>query len=425
VRSRRIAAFLVAFGGASVAWYGCNVYGPDLLTTAPDGAGDGGPLDGESDAAPEDPCTTTGVKPPPPAGPDDGPGALNVDVVLAMRPSPPDAGPPPALSMLGYNLDRTCTCPGPETCKPVAGGARACDLDGGRDNAGGDVFENITQVSRGGTFSLQNLFEAPLYDGTFNILIHITEYNGQPNDSRVKFAMYLSPGTRLVDGADGGVDGGRDSGADAALDGGGPDSGAPSPTHVKPRFAGDDEWQVDEGSIIGRTDVFVPRYSTANAYVVDNVFYAQADFPFGLVPGVGLPTVVIQLRGSIVSGTLRRDANGVFTVDDGTIAGRLSGHDFLDLAKNLPDPSIDTPPRPLLCQKPQSYEFIRTFVCSKADILDRSGGSATDPCNALSFALPFRAISAKLGKASPGLQTDAGSPCDSFDSGIVTECPTK
>ncbi len=82
---------------------------------------------------------------------------------------------------IGFDLDETCTCPGPDSCVASDAGTR-CDLAGGVDNA----FSNFVQSFSSATniFNASDI-DATLASGHSGLLVRVKGYNGQANDTQV------------------------------------------------------------------------------------------------------------------------------------------------------------------------------------------------------------------------------------------------
>src|SRR5207302_420228 len=113
----------------------CAIYGPSLLVAVEAGADGPSPVD----AGP--PCDSA-----------DWPGRPSKDdpstydggefvIALEQIKFDPDAG---GGTVLGWNLDRACTCPGKPSCNPSADAKVQCDDPNGRDNSGGLLLASFS-----------------------------------------------------------------------------------------------------------------------------------------------------------------------------------------------------------------------------------------------------------------------------------------
>jgi len=152
----------------------------------------------------------------------------------------------------GFDLDRTCTCPGPETCVPSATAKPHCDGEGGTDNSGGALVANFAQLSPQFDPSGAN---NTLQEGRGGLVIRVSGYNGTNNDTSVIVDIFISNGTVPLDDA----------------------GNNPLPLHD-----GTDQWGVDPGSLVGTPPPYVAAHEDSAAYVTGGVLVGTVDFPLGL-----------------------------------------------------------------------------------------------------------------------------------------------
>ncbi len=290
---------------------------------------------------------------------------------------------------LGYNLDATCTCPGPESCVGAVG-KQHCDDSSGRDTSlNAAVFDVLTAIPG---FSESSLNDA-IAKGQWSVLIEISDWNGLPDDAQVTAALKLSPGIH--------------------------DKTKP------PTWEGADTWDVDTASVDAITGaplvVDHAAYVTGGTFVSTRADGARLDL---LINGenfsVKFQQTVITARILSLGGAsgdagadadADADATSGPTLDaagdggsgaapyqlvDGMIAGRWATADALQAIGGLPDP-IST--GKLLCDPTSALGSTAvSLICDNADLpvdssLDRTGA----PCTAISFAVRFTAVSAREG----------------------------
>jgi hypothetical protein len=347
--------------GGAVAWglvsHGCAIYTDSLLDPTPRPPVDGAVLE---DAAPVDPCTTLGI---PERPTNEGSAAEETPFVLAVRRVfiAPDTTRD-ADARLGINLDRTCTCPGPETCVLRRGAPQHCDEGTGADNALPGVFGQVAGF-RGGA-PLVDGANRDIAEGEFGILVQVGAYNGAPDDSRVTVSVFLSSGILAPDG---GVQ--------------------------PPKDDGTDEWSLDPQSLLGETGPpFVAKAVDENAYVSGGTLVARIDVPilFGGSPSGDAPLFPIETTGGYLVAKLERDG-ALRAVRGGQIAGRWPTRNLIRTLGKL-----DVAGAPL-CNTPL-YNELKTRVCRAADLTaDPEADPTTTPCNAVSIALGFDAREARIG----------------------------
>ncbi|MFO0678479.1 MAG: hypothetical protein U0169_18220 [Polyangiaceae bacterium] len=392
MRTWRQLAALAATGSVVLGtWYGCAIYSPGLLEDVDDGGpSDATPANGDAEpdgGPPVDPCTVNGTLPRPSVN--DAPGSVDQELIFAMRPlnvdwdgNRLDASTQLPSTNFGFNLDLTCTCPGPESCKSIVAGRQHCD-DGanGNDNAAYTLLSSFS----GSTVSLADALTRPFGEGQFNMLIRLTRYNGSDEDQQVVVHVVLSPGTTET------ADGGR----------------------TVPKFDGNDEWLIDPTSIAGTGANFTFALGDQSAYVTRGTLFASLDFkilriPFELNVGNGdTARAYVDLTGTILSAKLTKLPNKTFRIENGILGGRWSTRALLQSIGEIR--GLDSKNKDKrLCQIPLLYAGLKSEICGAADISATSTTAPSEPCSALSFAYPFTASPAKFGKVAPPVTSDAG-----------------
>ncbi len=390
-----------AFCATAAVLVRCSIYDASLLLPAPQEAGADSSTP-TSDAGADgaiDPCAHARVPAPPAA--DDGSG--NVDLLLAasfirVLPRGTIALPHP-VEPSGLDLDNTCTCPGPETCKALTGMAH-CDADGGADDSTGAVFLGFAALAP--DFNDDHL-NTTLRAGNSTVLFRVKSYNGGLNDKQVTFIVYTSRGLSRPDPGDAGSD------------------GAPPP----PKYDGTDVWTIDPSSLLGgvtvdggpscegNDNVCVPLFADTQAYVKDGVLVSHVDFPITI--GSGGNELVLTISAATLYAKLIPDG-ATFRIDDGQIGGRFNAGGLLTALGVSADPIGKAS---ALCNDQALYQNIKARVCGAADImthpLDDSTGKA---CDALSIAVSFSASAGHLGPVFT--KPPNSDPCDA---GWKDDCP--
>ena len=378
-RARTLASAVGVAGavlGAS-SYQACSIYNASLL-----GSAEGAPADGDLDGG----ACVGAVPPSRPQNAEGGGGSLSV--VAAFRTIDIgvsggfDAGVPP----FGYNLDKDCTCPGPPSCVNHYKGAPAetCDDEAGRDNTDIQLFRLLGGPASTGTSQI----DQGLTSGQYSLLLVISNYNGQSDDSFVTVDFYVSNGLSRT--ADGGI-----------------------PT---PQFNGNDLWTIDPGSVSGGQPVFTDD----QAYVSGGTLVShmsQLPIAFGARSFLGGATM--QLLDAVIVGQLAGynvDGGPLvgFALVGGTIAGRWPTTRILSTLATIPEDGG------FLCGNDSfTYNVIKSVVCLNADISkDTSGDNNAPlaPCDAISVGMQFTAVPAQLGEvfavppAPSGCEDDAGNP---------------
>ncbi len=341
------------------------------------------------------PCLSV-VPPGPPAGPIPSTSTAVNDFTVAvhtndMGDSPGDAGTP-AYVRMGYNLDGVCTTSAASrSCESAPSMAidslKATDGPGGRDNMFGELIDS---VSTDGSFTRS--FNASISTGTLSLVIHVTGYNGLPNDDAVAVSVYgatMNP----VPGPEAGST-----------------MGSASTDKVRgPMWDGDDGWYAYPDWVSGGLSVDAganalppPSFETQNAYV--NAATLVAHF-LSVDIGSGLHAVNVVMTATIV------EAGGTWALRNGTIAGAIPLNNFLGIASLIPDPNS---PGAFLCTDSTAYGAYKSFLCSLGDIMQDYSSEPDTACDAVSVAWQFTADPAKLVGASyappPGVCKAATSP---------------
>jgi hypothetical protein len=274
----------------------------------------------------------------------------------------------------GLDIDNVCTCPGPESCKPLATRTH-CDDGNGRDNALAALFAQFSTVTD--LFNTAGL-NASIQIGRYNLLIRIVHYNGGQNDKSVTAVVYVSDGTEGVE-----------------LDGGSPST---------PKFDGTDVWTVDPGSLLGGTSLVgqscannaacVPLYVDENAFVSGGTLVAHIDFPIALT-GSTAGALAIDIVGGQIVAPIVSNGSGSFNLIGSVVAGRWKTDELLTSLQTVNDPFDKTQ---TLCGSDPTYQNFKPLICSYADVAaDPATDNKGQPCGALSVAIGFSMAPANLG----------------------------
>ena len=382
-RASRLASVLGAVSIATAVvgiatWYGCSIYDSSLLLPL---AGEGGPDttpggDAGTDAPPEaaNPCPE--VFPPSRPTTDDPSDAGDQSFVVALHTLDlgvrPDGGPPP---LFGYDLDDVSTCceGQPESCKAVVAGAQHCDEDGGRDNSGGQLISSFALIAPG-AFNSDTISQR-LQDGVYSLIVQVTGYNGQPNDSQVVAALYASTGTQGVG-----------------------EAGPPLP-----KWDGTDVWTIDQAFVLSASPI-IPNHFDAHAYVRNGVLVVAVDFPISL-GAQSTGSITLALTGGVITATVVPVGNGTYKMENGQVAGRWSASSVLQSVQGLNFAGST------ICPGSSTYAGLKQQICHAADISsDPSADKTGVTCDALSVAFGYTADPAQMGDvvASSGKSSPCG-----------------
>lgn len=287
---------------------------------------------------------------------------------------------------IGFDIDRTCTCPDVESCIPAKAREAVCDSDDrGRDDQLRPMLEFAKSPPYG--FDISELATHAASRGIAGVLLQVASYNGLADDPDVTVGVLRSPGLRDV------VDGGA------------------GPNRL-PTFTIADRWStvVEQATLIG--DDVVPLRSVA-AYVRDFTLVVKTDFILQIARE-GIP---VHLTEAIIAAHIVKLGDGSYSIDRGTIAARALVPDVIRALG-----ALDQPPGSgnYLCTTAALepvYGAIKKKACEAADLagsgaLDRTGA----PCTAVSVAFVFEGAPASLG---PPLSVRTANVC--ADASI--ECP--
>lgn len=380
---RHAAALAFVLGGGLLA---CQIIaGIDEVEKVPR------PVDAGEDAdtgAPfvPDPCDH--VRPPrDPANED--PGDELPDFVLALRtlslvPSG-DAGLP------GFDLDGVCTCD--ERPGSIEAGAsscvrpgKACDADGGLDNNGARLIEQLAFVPDvNESINITSRINA----GRQTLLVVISKYNGKANDKEVKLGLVPSDGIRQSDPS-------------LRCKGSVKD---PIGDHYSSAWCGQDPWSIVPGTVVpanGTPLGFTPT-AVGTGYVADYKLVVRLEtgttgLPFG--PSrleLGSPETVMALvpldenlqpRDKSRAPTIAEKR--LWRIESGVLAGRLPARDLLAAAGTIPTPGSGGSEH--LCRSGLFTE-LKEIVCEDLDIARTRSFDfvANRACDALSMAVSFTA----------------------------------
>lgn len=347
--------------------------GPGDLGDLTAGRPDAGSADADAGAPDAEVCIHAGPPGRPTTG--DGPSILaQVFALDAIRFFDDDAGAGAPPLLVGLDLDRTCTCPEPESCVPPGdGGARTCDLSDGRDNAAGPLLALFSTLAKG---SGPERTLRQIREGLFDTLVSVQGWNGMPDDPSVIVGVQLSNGIEGVE---------NDAGTMPLLD-------------------GTDVWTVDPGSVLGGSDLVgkdcrtlpipcIPARTDTAAYVSGGVLVAHLEVPLPIEGSSGL----LSIDFSSATLTARITPSGSSFRLTGEIAGRWSADKLLGTFARLPNPTDGR----ALCTSDagqEIYALVKENVCMGLDIVSNPAADRTGArCDALSNTLSFTATTATLG----------------------------
>lgn len=282
----------------------------------------------------------------------------------------------------GLDLDRTCTCPGPRSCKPANGSTAVCDFANGVDNAAGDYFLSLLSVL-GKTATITAKIQA----GDYGLVLRIRNYNDLPNDDDVEVAVFNSFG----------LDRSPPSGSDAGL-----------PQNAVPKFDGTDRWTVDAKSLLGGTP-YLPTVVDTRGYVRDGMVVANVSNAIRIGP------YTVPIVGGVLIAKLVKSGDS-YAITEGTVSGRSNARELLTALESVPNP-LDR--SKFLCGDDAVYKNLRDRFCKGLDLMtDETLDGRDAPCDAASFSIRFTSSPASLGTV-----VDNGPPKKPCGDSWVATCP--
>jgi hypothetical protein len=387
VKIWRLATIALVSVGALVAT-ACEVifpnYGVVPTATAEAGAGDAGVDAAGCERALPQPRTGR-----------DSHGEQNLQITAAIRTFVfgGDAG-----TAIGFDLDGVCTCAGDTAAGEGRPSCRSrqeqCDIaGGGRDQAGNVFLAGLDRYSQQGSIGTINDRVAL---GRFGLIIWIENYNGLEDDPSVTVGSLISAG--ILEN---------------------PDAGSSAQTtYRRPNWDGKDEWNIDPAFALGGAPttvgppwLYAPIGPVNDAYVTNGTLVAH-------VPSLAFRIDVGKFDITGVTFQAKITKVGDLYHLDGDFAGRVATRDLLQFASAIKDPTKPALPPTYLCGDDLVYQEARQLVCRGADIMRDASADGTEDaqCDAISIAMRFSAVSAKMGSPVKSLPLIQG--CD----GSVDDC---
>ncbi|MBS2012736.1 MAG: hypothetical protein JST00_07615 [Deltaproteobacteria bacterium] len=317
-----------------------------------------------------------------------------------------DGGPDPD----GFDLDGTCTCDerpgateaGASSCViPSDAPSKLCDPGNrGIDNIFGIAANQLSEAARALGFDVDfgNAFTQQYANdetcGKRAMLLAITGYNGEKDDFLVGAQLLDSYGIRSAQA------GGALSSIEAGC--GNEDNGPPFPA----KHDGTDGWSLPRDTLLDRqtntlksgVEAWVTDYTlvidTRRQSLSERIKLGGLDFERSgsLLVAKLIPLdergqrLELDATGKVANGTIPR----AFAVESGVVAGRAP---ITPLLKSLGTATIPTPTgnSEPLCKLGLSG-FIKSTLCAVRDLRSvPTRDFAGEPCDAVSFAIRFRA----------------------------------
>lgn len=293
--------------------------------------------------------------------------------VLSLSTGAPDSGLEPGHS--GFDLDNLCTCaPDEPACVNKFAKAAACDLAQGIDNASATLFNSLNPfINSSPDFAAAFDSNRYIRNGVYTILFEIANWNGTDNDSTVLFRVI---GSGPLENSTIG----RDGGAPPT-----PPGATPSASAWVPASDGKDVWAYDDRGV--QTD--------SNAYVRNGVIVSFANTQFKL------GRVSYPIEYGTITAKIGK-TNGLYTLSEGLVGGRVSATALLTGLQQLDDPTSGTA-TPLCRDRSPVFDTLHKLICRNIDLASTPANDGKDlPCESLSAGIGFSAVESKFGsKYSP------------------------
>jgi hypothetical protein len=334
---------------------GCGYYDSSLLIPAAGAGGSAGGSAGSSQGCqhafpPDKPAVTN-------AGGD-------LDLIFAIKQMTFGNNADAGSRLVGWDIDKTCTCQGEnDSClEPAWAQIEHCDGPDGRDNGFSSLISEIGLLIH--DFS-EDSWNADLHAGAWGLMLRIRDYNGLPDDDQVELDWYMpSSFYSIIEKQDGGK--------------------------PAPKFDGTDVWPI-RSFCINNNDVNQPRYADAKAYVSGGMLVGM--LPQGVLDSDGWISMVLTdayLTAEVVK------VGSVWELHEGSIAAVWTLDDIFAQLGYVSVYGV------AMCADPSNtiYQAMKAMICKHTDIY-RSRGTPTTACDSLSLGIGFDAVQAKFGQLTP------------------------
>src|ERR1041385_5279840 len=272
---------------------------------------------------------------------------------------------------IGFDLDKQCTTATnltAGTCKLPPYGLGIVDGKGGVDNSLGKLIQTVRDLI---TDFTSHHYSEELQAGKSNVMLHMTGWNGEPNDDQVTLSTLVA---------------------------------APFDSFTKdgkvPKWDGTDAWPIASDTVNGTVDK--AKFTDTSAYVSNNQVVGTLDnADLGLVVQLtSIKPVILNLRltsAFVVCNIVKQDADAGkwgYGFEKCTLGGRWSANDLVKQLGQYPDPLNKNAP---LCRGTTEYETFKKQICSQTDVTADPTLGPTKPCDALSMGVTYTMKQAMLG----------------------------
>ncbi len=289
----------------------------------------------------------------------------------------------------GFGLDLDGVCTNSSTC-PSMQGVVSCKSAGMQIPFDGELCRDNTFASLqpvtarvpeiGQQFGLsEDVFNCALWRGSYNIIIRISGYNGQPDDPHVRVDYYISDGLEQSQAWQCPLDGYSD---------------------MYPLWRASSPWHIDSSGLSGPVDT---PGQLPDSLISDSDAYVRSGYLVSFVPdgtvlrlaGDGMPYRGFPLKSysGIWVGNLEQGQDQIWRIHDGLAVGRTRSDDLIESFRQIG-----------FCEGmgfDSFYQSMVQYVQENADILASGEPNPDTPCDAMSFGIAFEASQLTPGDAGP------------------------
>jgi hypothetical protein len=181
---------------------------------------------------------------------------------------------------------------------------------------------------------------------------------------------------------------------------------------------GSDAWPIRDESYESSSDagaVAVARFRDDDAFVTRRTLVAHFD-----VTRIPMLNVYFDVQDVVLTATTVRDAFGVWTLEEGIVAGRAPVNDLIRVIPEIAAKNFDAT---LCTDNTLNYEPVKSFICTVGDLPASADAPATDLCSHASIGVAFETRPASLGPTVPTPQRTIVCPPETDPANDTCETP--
>ncbi|HVU02314.1 MAG TPA: hypothetical protein VHE30_11210 [Polyangiaceae bacterium] len=293
---------------------------------------------------------------------------------LGDAPSNP-TDPPKHYLDVGFDVDGKCTfgtgdaLKKGQECNVPSWGFGVADGPGGTDNALGQIIQLTRDAIK--TFSSE-IYSTQLQQGVTNVIVHLTDYNGEANDDQVTVATLVSA----------------------------PFDSPPRAKGTHPKWDGTDEWPIASDALKDGKNVSDPKFIDKSAYVTNHKIVTKLNTTAMRLVTALTDKLTVNLQVEMTDAHIQCDLveNTAmprvwnWVAQNCVLEARWLVNSLLHQLSQFPDPATNLP----LCRDANLYGTFRDNICNLVDVAQYPGATADD-CNAISMGLVFDTKPALIG----------------------------